>query len=247
MSVTAETARYWVDRWDRQQEAYLPDREELFAVVADVVAAVAPEPVVVDLGCGAGSLSARLLARLPAARVVGVDCDPVLLALAEAAYRLPVVDHDLRDAGWSAALSLDRTADAVVSTTALHWLQRDELARVYGQAARLLRPGGVLVNGDDMCASPADGELARLTRAVATGRADRAGAPGEGWAEWWSEVTADTALATAVADRRGRRWGHAHGDGLPYGVHLDLLRAAGFREVGTVWQSGDRRVLVAVR
>ena len=31
-----------------------------------------------------------------------------------------------------------------------------------------------------------------------------------------------------------------------YGEHVDLLRAAGFAEVGTIWQSGDDRVLVAV-
>jgi len=71
---TVQQARHWLDRWDRQQEFYLADREERFAVIADVVeAACGAEPLVVDLGVGPGSLAVRLLDRLPGARVVGID------------------------------------------------------------------------------------------------------------------------------------------------------------------------------
>ena len=59
----------------------MPEREERFAVIADVVEVVAGgRPRVLDLGCGPGSLSVRILDRLPAASVVAVDADPVLLA-----------------------------------------------------------------------------------------------------------------------------------------------------------------------
>ena len=72
----------WLERWDAQQRTYVPEREERFAVIADVVAAVAGDrPRVLDLGCGPGSLSLRLLDRLPGASVVAVDADPVLLTL----------------------------------------------------------------------------------------------------------------------------------------------------------------------
>src|SRR5262249_55034994 len=40
--------------------------------------------------------------------------------------------------------------DAVVSTTALHWLRPDELAAVFAGVAALLRRGGAVVNGDHM-------------------------------------------------------------------------------------------------
>src|SRR6476620_9993315 len=80
-------ARTWLDRWDRQQETYIADREERFEVIADLVAANGDdEPHIVDLGCGPGSLSVRLARRFPRGSVVGVDADPVLLALAVAAY-----------------------------------------------------------------------------------------------------------------------------------------------------------------
>jgi SAM-dependent methyltransferase len=84
----AAAARDWIGRWERQQEVYLADREERFTALIDAVEAGAgrPDPLVVDLGCGPGSLAVRLLDRLPAAVVVAVDADPVTLSLGRAAY-----------------------------------------------------------------------------------------------------------------------------------------------------------------
>ncbi|MEV4259564.1 methyltransferase domain-containing protein, partial [Spirillospora sp. NPDC049652] len=88
MSTLAPTvAQRWITRWDRQQEGYLPDREERFTALIDAVeAAGRPDPLVLDLGCGPGSLSARLLDRLPDATVVAVDTDPLLLALGRSVH-----------------------------------------------------------------------------------------------------------------------------------------------------------------
>jgi SAM-dependent methyltransferase len=243
-------ARQWVQRWDRQQETYMADREERFAVIADVVQSSAgrPDPLIVDLGCGPGSLSIRLLDRMPGAGVVGIDADPLLLGLAEAVYARPalrLVDHDLRKPGWPAALNLPRPADAAVSTTALHWLTRDELGNTYAEIARLLRPGGVLVNGDHLFDDA--GALKNLTRTVRERRAARVGATGEEWSAWWDAIADEPELAELVAERNARNYEHTADPGVTLDDHFQLLRSAGFTEVGTVWQSGDDRVLVAIR
>src|ERR1700743_1111995 len=81
-------ARDWIARWDRQPEVYLPDRGERFTALIDAVEAGTrrPDPLVLDLGCGPGSLATRLLARIPAATVIAVDADPVTLSLGRAAH-----------------------------------------------------------------------------------------------------------------------------------------------------------------
>src|SRR4029077_611027 len=87
----------WLARWDAQQQRHNPDREERFTAMVDAVAAFAgPDPRVLDLGCGPGSLSARVLDRVPGASVVAIDADPVLLAIGRGALgtrkRLEFVD-----------------------------------------------------------------------------------------------------------------------------------------------------------
>jgi SAM-dependent methyltransferase len=256
----AAAARAWIERWDRQQEVYMPDREDRFTALIDAVEAGAgrPDPLVLDLGCGPGSLSMRLLGRLPGATVVGVDADPVTLLLGRAGYAsvpgLRFVDLDLRTTDWASRLGLEpgRPVDAVVSTTALHWLSAAELHVLYATLAGLLRPGGLFLDGDhlrvDETSHPV---LARLDRALEE-REDRRRYPeghvdgAENWNEWWQAVAEDPALAEAAAER-ARGFVHHSNEGVQLAVHTSALRAAGFAEVGTLWQRGSSRVLIAVR
>jgi SAM-dependent methyltransferase len=252
--VDRQQAATWIERWDAQQERFMPDREERFTVLIDAVEAGRPDPLVLDLGCGPGSLAVRLLDRIPAATVVGVDADPVLLELARAAWAgrpgLRFAELDLRVAGWAGALGLDRAADAAVSTTALHWLTPEALAAVYAEAATVLRPGGLMLDGDHLAEDEATAPtLARLGRALTEREERRHPSTAESWTGWWEAVTADPALAEATA-RRERLGLDSEHHGSPSGllsVHVDALRNAGFTEVGTLWQRGSDRVLCAVR
>jgi SAM-dependent methyltransferase len=256
--LTADAAQAWIDRWDLQQQVYLPDREERFTVLIDAVVAATgrPDPLVLDLGCGPGSLSTRLLDRLPAATVVGIDADALLLALGRAAHAgrtgLRFADEDLRSAGWAAALGLDRPADAAVSTTALHWLAPDELTQMYAELATVLRPGGVLLNGDHLAEDEqAAPTLTRLGHALIEAEDQRRfpGGHPESWTGWWAAALADPALASAAADRERRVAGPGHhGSESPrLQSHVTALRSVGFTEVGTLWQRGSNRLLCGVR
>jgi len=258
-----DTARDWIERWDRQQEESLPDREDRFTALIDAVeeGTGRPDPLVLDIGCGPGSIGVRLLNRLPGATVIGIDADPVSLALGQAAYRdlpgLRFIDLDLRVPGWSARLGLgtrgpgDRVADAAVSTTALHWLPEHDLRAVYAELATVLRPGGLLLDGDhftlDAKESPT---LARLDLALRR-REDQRRFPGghaESWSGWWEAAAADPALAAHVAERKRRHVdaGHHGTASNQLATHVEALKAAGFAEVGSLWQRGDNRLLCAV-
>ncbi|BBZ76491.1 SAM-dependent methyltransferase [Mycolicibacterium anyangense] len=92
---------------------------------------------VLDLGCGAGVLAAKLAGR--ADRVDALDRSPVMI---EAARRVvgenvTCVLADIDDYGLA-----EDTYDAVVSVAALHHLRA---AQVLPRLAAALRPGGVLV------------------------------------------------------------------------------------------------------
>jgi SAM-dependent methyltransferase len=251
-----DAARNWIDRWDAQQQAYLPDREDRFTAIIDAVDEIAgrPDPLVLDLGSGPGSLSVRLLRRLPRARVVAIDADPLTLALGRAAWaelaNLEFCDVDLRSPGWSAGLRLERQPDVAVSTTALHWLTQPALAALYTELAGMLRPAGAVLNGDHLREDDTAPVLQRLDRGLLEREERRRFPDGhpESWTDWWVAVAADPALAGLYAEREARRVDTEH-HGSPAGrlsVHVDALWAAGFDEVGTLWQRGENRVLCGI-
>src|ERR671939_58021 len=72
----------WLQRWDVQQTGYLHDREARFNAMFDVLESLMPaEFVALDLACGPGAISQRLLKRFPQARCIAVDLDSFLLTI----------------------------------------------------------------------------------------------------------------------------------------------------------------------
>jgi SAM-dependent methyltransferase len=245
----------WQRSWDRQQEGFMPDREDRLGTLVDIVEAVAgPAPLVLDLACGTASITRRLLDRLPAARSVAVDIDPALLAIARATLgdddRVRFVRTDLADPGWTAALPEPPGAfDAVVTATALHWLAPADLRRLYGDLWSVLRKGGVVANCDTM--PPQDlPRLAESLEALAARRRADLMADGRlGWETWWDEAAADPHLADAVAERHRHFGGSTHPVNFdpPAAWHAQALAAAGFTESGIAWRRGNGAIVAALR
>ncbi len=255
--LSAEVARREVERWDRMQVRYIPSREERFRVMFDLVEGeVGRAPRVLDIGCGPGSLSRRLLERFPSARSVGVDYDPVLLELGPASFpraalaRMNWVEADLRDPEWARALPPGRF-DAALSTTALHWLPPRELARLYADLHRRLRPGGVLLNGDKAELGPGEPRLeSAMSDAMHRRQRSNALSTGVGpdWRGWWRAISTVPSLRPALEVRRQRfETGNGHEHTVPAAGHVRALRAAGFREADVVWREFTNVVLMAVR
>jgi SAM-dependent methyltransferase len=242
----------WQESWDRQQEAYLPDREQRFVAMLDVVDAMTDgaAPRLLDLAGGTGTILLRTLARFPLAEVTLVDLDPALLAIAAASLgdRATIATADLRRPDWTDALPRHEY-DAILTATALHWLPGDRLAALYAEIRDLLRPGGVFVNADHM---PDDGlpSLAKRLTARADARRSARYAAGAvvSWSDWWERAAADPALAPLVERRREIfPTGHSPEWLPPVSWHADALRTAGFSEVGLVWRGGPDAAIAGVR
>jgi trans-aconitate 2-methyltransferase len=130
-------------RWDPQQYARFTD--ERARPFADLLARVAPERephLVVDLGCGPGTLTATLARRWPGAQVIGIDSSPEMIAQAAASAaaqadgRLGFTEADLRT--WTPPAPVD----VLVSNAALQWVpdHLDLLPRLVAALA----PGGTI-------------------------------------------------------------------------------------------------------
>ncbi|GAA4904444.1 SAM-dependent methyltransferase [Nonomuraea thailandensis] len=247
---TSLTPRDLLARWEEQQSAYVAHRENRFEVMLDVLRLHSPaEPTVLDLACGPGSIADRVLARVPGSRVVATDYDPVLARLAGMVLgdRATVIDADLAEPGWSRRFTEWRF-DAVLTSTALHWLSPRQLLSVYTELAAILPPGAVLLNADHLRFGPEHPTLAEVSARhdeQVQRVAFTAGTPT--WDEWWALAGRLPELAERMPERERRFAGRPPQPLAPPAFHLAALRTAGFAEAGTVWQYLDDYVVFARR
>jgi trans-aconitate methyltransferase len=98
--------------------------------------------VVLDAGCGTGRVTAELLNRLPAGRLVALDVSSAMLEEARALLdrrfpgRVFYVLSDLLE------LRLEGVADVIFSTATFHWVKDHD--RLFRNLLRALRPNGKL-------------------------------------------------------------------------------------------------------
>jgi ubiquinone/menaquinone biosynthesis C-methylase UbiE len=101
----------WTARWDAMQDAYVPHRREVFALIAEVLAERFPKKCrVMDIGAGAGTLAEEILNRVPGSTVLCLDVEPFLLEAARRrlstfADRATVVRCDLRKEDFTAKIA----------------------------------------------------------------------------------------------------------------------------------------------
>lgn len=121
-------------RWD--PERYHRNAGFVAELGAPLIAMLAPRPGerVLDLGCGHGTLTEKLVAA--GAAVIGVDASAEQVAAARArGLEAHVADGH--------ALAFDGEFDAVLSNAALHWMTRPDA--VIDGVWRALKPGGRFV------------------------------------------------------------------------------------------------------
>lgn len=138
-----------VIRWDTEGEKHNPSRAEqldiLLAVMAD---AYVPGNWVLDLGFGSGKVEKLMFARIPHARVVGIDGSREMMKLAAERLagereRYEAIEHDLAELS---TLQLPkRTYQFAIAVQSLHHLPPDRMQAAYRWIYEQLAPNGLFL------------------------------------------------------------------------------------------------------
>ena len=128
-------------------QAATVDSPLAMTLIAEVAAAVTPEAAsVLDIGCGAGNYTLKLLERLPNLNVMLIDLSRPMLDRATDRIRpattgsVAAVQGDIREIDIGA-----ERHDILLAATVLHHLRSDAQWRaVFAKFHRALRPGGAI-------------------------------------------------------------------------------------------------------
>jgi tRNA (cmo5U34)-methyltransferase len=218
--VFADTAEF-----DTGIRLLLPHYDEMLDAICNCVPETATH--LLELGCGTGELTLRLLDRCPDATLVAMDYSPRMLATAKnkvqtTGYgdRVQWVEADFGDWALAEVGGLETPCDAVVSSLAIHHLTHTMKQTVFQRIYQHLKPGGVFWNADPVLPEIADPEpsfkQAREDWCIARGHTLEKARAGLGQTEPYGHSSQDQ-LATL-----------SH--------HWELLKTAGFATVDVLWK-----------
>lgn len=218
--VFAETADF-----DAGIRTLLPRYDEMLEAIASCLPPTTTR--ILELGCGTGELSIKLLQRCPKAQLVAVDYSPRMLNCAKAkvqaagkAAQASWIETDF--GAWANGDVAVETGkfDVCVSSLAIHHLEDAMKLKLFQRIYTSLNPNGSFWNGDPVLSeSPAMSEIYNAVR--------------EKWA------TQQGTKLTEVLAKRGitNPQGHSSHDRLATLTnHLGMLTQAGFQTVAVPWK-----------
>ncbi|WP_085374723.1 class I SAM-dependent methyltransferase [Magnetospirillum sp. ME-1] len=211
--------------YDGLRRQLIPCFDDFYGAAVDLVAEFAPPDArILDLGAGTGLLSALVAERLPAVRLVLTDLAEGMLAQAKERFtgREPKVDLRVMN---HLDLAEEGVYDVVMSALSIHHLEDEGKRAVYAAMARAVRPGGLVLNADQVAGDTAAMETRYWNHWHASIR--RAGV---------SEADIAAAIERQTLDRRA-----------PLEPQLDWLAQAGLAEVECRYKNVSFAVMAGIR
>lgn len=114
-----------------------------------LVDAIGSPATVLDLGCGTGTLALMLHDAHPQARIIGMDVDGAILAIAFRKTQQVELDRLALMQASAPLIPLEGASlDVVVSSLVIHHLTTENKRAAFQECFRALRPGGLLFIAD---------------------------------------------------------------------------------------------------
>ncbi|MGB3758262.1 MAG: methyltransferase domain-containing protein [Rivularia sp. (in: cyanobacteria)] len=155
--------------FDAGMRQLLPHYDEMLETVARCVPSTSRR--ILELGCGTGELSLKLLNRCPDAQIIALDYSPRMIEFArkkidKAGYkRWNGIEADFGEwANNPEKLDIGTEFDACVSSLAIHHLSDGMKAKLFQRIGKSVKKGGCFWNGEQVL--PESPALAEIYNAI---------------------------------------------------------------------------------
>ena len=204
----------------------IPRYDEMLEVISRCLPSTSLR--ILELGCGTGELSLKILKRFPNAQVIALDYSPRMLQFAQdkitaSGYQKRWVGTQADFGDWAnnpEKLNIGSEFDACVSSLSIHHLQDEMKLKLFSRIAASLTQDGCFWNGDPIL--PESSALAEVYQAAR-----------EEWSvEQGTNLTEIRAKLGASSTQ-----GYSSQDQLAsLDAHLQMLSKAGFKTVAVPWK-----------
>lgn len=204
----------------------LPKYDEMLDVLVGCIASANHR--ILELGCGTGELSLKVLERYPSAEIIAVDYSSRMLDFARvkiesAGYAARWTGIELDFGEWANNPSfsgLGDKFDACISSLAIHHLEDEMKLKLFQRIRESLNAGGCFWNADPILA-----ESAAMKDIYQRREEDWALSQGETLAQVRANVGTSVSYGYSNPDRLATLW-----------AHLEMLTKSGFETVAVPWK-----------
>ncbi|MBN2547099.1 MAG: class I SAM-dependent methyltransferase [Spirochaetes bacterium] len=243
---------YWLAQWESMQDAYVPYRNERFDFINDLVKYLFTDRAdirILDIGCGTLSFSSKFLNYSENIKIVGVDYHPLLYWLSCQKYMdneiVELMLLDIRkDHEWEKIN--EKNFDLIVSSTALHWLGKNNLVKVLNKSFSLLSAGGYFINIDHMRNGNNDIQNFVENERKKIYEKEFKDNNIKNWDRYFNDFSA-LINKPDLQDEINRKFGKWEGieEGLTFKEYREIMEKIGFNDIDTIWQYLNDRIIIA--
>jgi tRNA (cmo5U34)-methyltransferase len=204
----------------------LPRYDEMLEVVTCCVPSTSKK--ILELGCGTGELTLKILERCPDAEIIALDYSPRMISFAQrkvvqAGYEQRWLGKEADFGEWANhpdKFDFGANFDACISSLAIHHLTDEMKQNLFTRIYKTLSTGGCFWNADPTLAeAPALAEVYKLAR--------------EEWAIQQGTTLADVRARVGNSSTHG----YSSQDQLAtLETHVQMLKQAGFPTVAVPWK-----------
>jgi len=227
-----------VKQYAMEADVLIPDRKEILSTISKLATeGTSDAPIIADLGCGFGDVTAAILALRSGANIQMVDFSDEMIRLSGIRFKdnpkIKIIKHDL-NLGLPASLR-NLKFDSIVSCLTLHYIESENRIRLYEDILNQLKEGALFLNGDLFKCDSSFVDRWEFDNRIK-------------WMmlEMKQKMGEEKSFDELKKDRLGYRKRMGEKPGTIWEMHDDMKRA-GFRQVDCLWKNQCFAVMAATR
>lgn len=202
------------ENFDKQVQRNIPCYNQMLEALINAIPDTKENPKILDLGCGTGNITLKVLERFPKAQVTCLDLSENMIEIAKEKLseydNVEYVVDDFTQTG------LTEKYDAIISSLALHHIPNDrEKEEMYKAIYNALTSNGVFYNADVIKASNEYNQ--KLYNKIAV-----------------TDMKENGVTDEEISEHKGKR----DANDIPTTMfnHIKMLENVGFKEIDVIWK-----------